>query len=101
MGNPGCVMSTREPSTALYVPYCHTDFCAFAFDRSKHWSLVPSLRRKWLASYAKSNAGPPIVVIVPAPDVVDVAASAIAVNADALATHDRDFSKVKALRVII
>jgi len=34
------------------------------------------------------------------PDAIQ-AASAIAVNADALATHDRDFSKVKALRVVI
>jgi predicted nucleic acid-binding protein len=33
------------------------------------------------------------------PDAIQ-AASAIAVNADALVTHDRDFSKVKALRVL-
>lgn len=31
-----------------------------------------------MASYAKSTAGPPAVVIVPAPAVVDVAESAIA-----------------------
>jgi predicted nucleic acid-binding protein len=33
------------------------------------------------------------------PDAIQ-AASAIAVNADALATHDRDFSKVKTLAVL-
>lgn len=33
------------------------------------------------------------------PDAIQVA-SAIAVNADALVTHDRDFSRVKALRVL-
>lgn len=33
------------------------------------------------------------------PDAVQVA-SAIAVNADALVTHDRDFSRIKALRVL-
>ena len=33
------------------------------------------------------------------PDAVQVA-SAIAVNADALATHDRDFSRVKALPIL-
>jgi predicted nucleic acid-binding protein len=33
------------------------------------------------------------------PDAVQVA-SALAINADALVTHDRDFSRVKALRVI-
>lgn len=33
------------------------------------------------------------------PDAVQ-AASALAINADALVTHDRDFSRVKALRVI-
>ncbi len=33
------------------------------------------------------------------PDAVQVA-SAIAINADALVTHDRDFSKVTALRII-
>jgi predicted nucleic acid-binding protein len=33
------------------------------------------------------------------PDAIQ-AASAIAINADALATHDRDFSRLKALRVI-
>jgi predicted nucleic acid-binding protein len=33
------------------------------------------------------------------PDAIQVA-SAVAVNADALVTHDRDFSRVKALRVM-
>jgi predicted nucleic acid-binding protein len=33
------------------------------------------------------------------PDAIQ-AASALAINADALVTHDRDFSRVKALRVI-
>lgn len=33
------------------------------------------------------------------PDAIQVA-SAIAINADALVTHDRDFSRVKALRVL-
>jgi predicted nucleic acid-binding protein len=33
------------------------------------------------------------------PDAVQ-AASAIAINADALITHDRDFSRLRALRVL-
>jgi len=34
------------------------------------------------------------------PDAVQ-AASALAINADAVVTHDRDFSRVKSLRVIL
>ena len=34
------------------------------------------------------------------PDAIQVA-SALAINADALVTHDRDFAKVKGLRVVV
>lgn len=58
------------------------------------WQVVPLT-----ADIAESAARLRAAHKLKLPDAIQVA-SAIAVNADALATHDRDFSGVKALRVL-
>ncbi|MBI1964708.1 MAG: PIN domain-containing protein [Betaproteobacteria bacterium] len=58
------------------------------------WQVVPLS-----ADIAESAARFRVSLKLKLPDAVQVA-SAIAIGADALATHDRDFSRVKALRVL-
>ena len=58
------------------------------------WQVVPLS-----ADIAESAARFRVSLRLKLPDAVQVA-SAIAVSADALATHDRDFSRVRALRVL-
>ena len=58
------------------------------------WQVVPLT-----ADIAESAARFRVALKLKLPDAVQVA-SAIAISADALVTHDRDFSRVKALRVL-
>jgi predicted nucleic acid-binding protein len=58
------------------------------------WQVVPLS-----ADIAESAARFRASLKLKLPDAIQIA-SAIAINADALVTHDRDFSRVKALRVL-
>lgn len=58
------------------------------------WQVVPLT-----ADISESAARFRAALRLKLPDAIQVA-SALAVNADALVTHDRDFSRVRALRII-